>query len=309
MEEVEDSQKTDTLQQVRGRVFNIQRYSLHDGPGIRTVVFLKGCPLHCVWCCNPESIEMKPHITFNKDKCIGDGRCIEVCPTDARDAEGYHVEICNLCGKCVEVCPTGALELLGREMSVDEVVEEVEKDRLFYESSGGGATLSGGEVLVQRSFALEILKELRGRMLHTAIETTGFAPWKQVKEIAEACDLVLYDLKHMDSTVHKKYTGVPNDLILENAVLLAKEKKDLIFRIPLIGGVNTDMQNIGLLAQFVVQTGVREVHLLPYHRLGESKYAKLGREYGCVGFTPEKEEIDEIRTVFESHNLMVMIGG
>ena len=309
MEEVEDSQKTDTLQQVRGRVFNIQRYSLHDGPGIRTVVFLKGCPLHCVWCCNPESIEMKPHITFNKDKCIGDGRCIEVCPTDARDAEGYHVEICNLCGKCVEVCPTGALELLGREMSVDEVVEEVEKDRLFYESSGGGATLSGGEVLMQRGFALEILKELRGRMLHTAIETTGFAPWKQVKEIAEACDLVLYDLKHMDSKMHKKYTGVPNDLILENAVLLAKEKKDLIFRIPLIGGVNTDMQNIGLLAQFVVQTGVREVHLLPYHRLGESKYAKLGREYGCVGFTPDKDEIEEIRTVFETHNLMVMIGG
>ena len=309
MEEVEDSQKTDTLQQVRGRVFNIQRYSLHDGPGIRTVVFLKGCPLHCVWCCNPESIEMKPHITFNKDKCIGDGRCIEVCPTGARDAEGYHVEICNFCGKCVEVCPTGALELLGREMSVDEVVEEVEKDRLFYESSGGGATLSGGEVLVQRGFALEILKELRARMLHTAIETTGYAPWKQVKEIAEACDLVLYDLKHMDSKKHKNYTGVPNDLILENAVHLAKEKKDLIFRVPLIGGVNTDMQNIGLLAQFVVRTGVREVHLLPYHRLGESKYAKLGRKYGCEGFTPEKEEIDEIKAVFESHNLTVMIGG
>jgi len=301
--------ETDTLQELKGRVFNIQRYSLHDGPGIRTVVFLKGCPLHCAWCCNPESIDRNPHITFNQDKCIGDGRCIEVCPTGARDAEGYHVEMCNFCGNCVEVCPTGALELLGREMSVSEIAREVEKDRLFYESSGGGATLSGGEVLMQREFALQILKELRARMLHTAIETTGFAPWEHVEEIADACDLVLYDLKHMNSDTHKKFTGVPNELIFENAMHLAKEKKELIFRVPLIGGVNTDMQNIRALAQFVAQTGVEEVHLLPYHRLGESKYAKLGREYGCDGFTPEKGEVDEIKAVFESHSLVVMIGG
>ncbi len=301
--------ETDTPPELRGRVFNIQRYSLHDGPGIRTVVFLKGCPLHCAWCCNPESIEGKPHITFNPDKCIGDGRCIEVCPTGARDAKGYHVEICNFCGKCVEVCPTGALELLGRDMSIGEIIEEVEKDRLFYESSGGGVTLSGGEVLAQREFTLQLLKKLRSRMLHTAIETSGFAPWEHVEEIASGCDLVLYDLKHMDSDAHRKYTGVPNERILENAKHLAKIKRELIFRVPLVGGVNTDMRNIRAFAQFVVQTGVEEVHLLPYHRLGESKYVKLGREYDCAGFTPEKEAVDEIRAVFESHNLRVMIGG
>jgi pyruvate formate lyase activating enzyme len=199
--------------------------------------------------------------------------------------------------------------MLGREMSVDEIVEEVEKDRLFYESSGGGATLSGGEVLMQREFALLILKELKSRMLHTVIETTGFAPWKFVKEIADSCDLVLYDLKHMDSASHKALTGVPNELILENAVRLAKEKPELVFRVPLIGGVNTDAENISALAHFIVDSGVGEVHLLPYHRLGESKYAKLGREYGCEGFTPEKHEVQEIKSVFESHNLTVMIGG
>ena len=209
----------------------------------------------------------------------------------------------------MEVCPTGALELLGREMSVGEIVEEVEKDRLFYESSGGGATLSGGEVLAQRKFAVQLLKEFRTRLLHTAIETTGFAPWKHVKEIAGQCDLVLYDLKHMDTDVHRKFTGVPNELILENAMHLAKVKKELIFRVPLIGGVNTDMKNIMSLAQFVVETGVKEVHLLPYHRLGESKYARLGREYNCDGFTPEKEEVDEIKAALKSHGLEVMVGG
>jgi pyruvate formate lyase activating enzyme len=194
-------------------------------------------------------------------------------------------------------------------MSIGEIVEEVEKDRLFYESSGGGVTLSGGEVLAQREFALQLLAEMRTRMLHTAIETTGFAPWKHVEEIAENCDLVLYDLKHMDSDTHRKYTGVSNERILQNAMHLAKIKRDLVFRVPLIGGVNTWIENIRALAQFVVQTGVEEVHLLPYHRLGESKYARLGREYDCDGFTPEKEEVDRIRAVFESHNLRVMVGG
>jgi len=303
----EDSTKV--AAEIRGRVFNIQRYSLHDGPGIRTVVFLKGCPLRCVWCCNPESIEREPHITFSEQKCIGDGRCVEVCPTGARTSEGYRVERCTFCGRCVEVCPTGALEFMGREMSIEEVVREVEKDRLFYESSGGGVTLSGGEVLAQKRFSVQLLKEFRHRMLHTAIETSGFAPWEQVREVAEACDLVLYDLKHMDPDMHTRYTGVSNELILENAKKLAQIKEELIFRVPLIGGVNTDSENIRALADFVKRTGVEEVHLLPYHRLGESKYTKLGREYSCEAFTPEKETVDEIKRTFESYDLKVMIGG
>jgi pyruvate formate lyase activating enzyme len=302
-------ENTEVIKELKGRVFNIQRYSLHDGPGIRTVVFLKGCPLSCAWCCNPESIDRTSHITFSPQKCIGDGRCVEVCRTGARDAEGYHVELCTFCGLCVEVCPTGALELVGRDMSVEDVVREVEKDRLFYESSGGGMTLSGGEDLAQRDFGVQLLRACRQRMLHTAIETTGFAPWDHVLEVAGACDLVLYDLKHMDPEIHRRYTGVSNDLILENARRLAKVKEELIFRVPLIGGVNTDENNIRKLAEFVKGTAVEEVHLLPYHRLGESKYSKLGRKYTCEGFTPEREKVEEIQHVLQSYHLKVMVGG
>jgi pyruvate formate lyase activating enzyme len=299
----------EVVSDIKGRVFNIQRYSLHDGPGIRTVVFLKGCPLNCVWCCNPESIERTPHITFNADKCLGDGRCIQVCPTGAMDGEGYHVEKCTFCGRCVEICPTGALELIGEEMTVEEIMKEVEKDRLFYESSGGGVTLSGGEVLAQKAFALNLLGELRKSMLHTAIETTGFGTWEQVREIADACDLVLFDLKHMDPEKHVRYTGVSNERILENGRKLARHKRDLIFRVPLIGGVNTDTDNIQKLADFISGSGVDEVHVLPYHRLGESKYSKLDRQYVCEGYTPEQEEVDEIRRIFEERDLRVMVGG
>jgi pyruvate formate lyase activating enzyme len=299
----------EVAESIKGRVFNIQRYSLHDGPGIRTVVFLKGCPLRCAWCCNPESIERGPHITFNPQKCIGDGRCVEACPTGARDAEGYHVELCTFCGRCVEACPTEALELVGRDMSVEEVLQEVEKDRLFYESSGGGVTLSGGEVLAQKNFAVQLLEACRKRMLHTAIETSGFAPWDQVREVAEACNLVLYDLKHMDPVMHERYTGVSNELILENARRLADFKEELIFRVPLIGGVNTDEENVRALARFVKRTPVREVHLLPYHRLGESKYAKLGREYVCEAFTPGQEEVEKIKRILTSYDLRIMVGG
>ncbi len=309
MKDAVQEERADTTEELRGRVFNIQRYSLHDGPGIRTVIFLKGCPLRCLWCCNPESIEKEPHITFNPDKCLGDGRCVEVCPTGARDKKGYHVEKCTFCGKCVEVCPTGALEFVGREMSIGEVLEEVEKDRLFYESSGGGVTLSGGEVLVQRVFAVELLGELKRCLLHTAIETAGFAAWEHVEELVDGCDLVLYDLKLMNSEVHKKYTGVSNEIILDNARKIAKKRKELIFRVPLIGGVNMDRENITALAQFVVETGTSEVHLLPYHRLGESKYSKLGMDYTFEGFTPEKEQVEDIKNMLESYGLKVMVGG
>jgi pyruvate formate lyase activating enzyme len=293
----------------RGMVFDIQRYSLHDGPGIRTVVFLKGCPLKCEWCCNPESIARGPHVTFNPKICLGDRRCTEVCPTGARSIERYRVEDCIFCGKCVEVCPSGALELMGRPMTVDEVVEEAEKDRLFYESSGGGVTLSGGEVLAQREFALVLMKEFRNRFLHITVETSGHGPWEWVRDIVDACDLVLYDLKHMDSDLHKKYTGVANDLILENALKVAKRKEGMVFRIPLVGGVNTGRENIEAVAQFAMEAGVQEIHLLPYHSLGESKYGKLGRQYTSCGFTPDDSMVQDIKQVIELHGIEVKIGG
>ncbi len=194
-------------------------------------------------------------------------------------------------------------------MTVDEVLEEVEKDRLFYESSGGGVTLSGGEILIQRKFALELMKEFRRHFLHIAIETSGYGPWEWVEEIVDACDLVLYDLKHMDPDLHKKFTGVPNGLILENALKISQKKQEIVFRIPLIGGVNTDTENIEAVSQFALKAGVNEIHLLPYHRLGESKYGKLGRQYTSCGFTPDDSLINDIKLVIESHGIEVKIGG
>ena len=309
MKEKSKQETRTRLQELRGTVFNIQRYSLHDGPGIRTVVFLKGCPLICQWCCNPESIDISPHITFNPQKCLGDGRCMTVCPTGARSKDGYRVEDCIFCGKCVEICPSGALELIGTKMSIAEILREVEKDRLFYESSGGGVTLSGGEVLVQRKFTVELLNELRKRYLHTAIETSGYAPWNQLEEIVDACDLVLYDLKHMNSDMHRKYTGVPNEGILDNALKIAEKRKDMVFRVPLIGGINTDNENMEAVARFAQKAGVKEMHLLPYHRLGESKYKKLGMDYSFEAFTPDENMISNIRNILESYGLTVKIGG
>lgn len=295
--------------EMKGTIFNIQRYSLHDGPGIRTVVFFKGCPLSCRWCCNPESIDISPRITFDARKCLGDGRCVSACTTGARSKDGYRIECCIFCGRCVEACPSGALELLGRRMSVSEVLHEAEKDRPFYESSGGGVTLSGGELLMQREFALELLKELRSRYLHAAIETTGFAPWTHLEEIVDASDLVLYDLKLMDSTLHRMHTGVSNERILENALKIAEKGKALVFRVPLIGGINTDQENIEAVAQFSLKARVKELHLLPYHRLGESKYAKLGKVFACRAVTPGDETVGAIRKHLESYGLTVKIGG
>ena len=297
------------MQELEGTVFNIQRYSLNDGPGIRTVIFFKGCHLRCPWCCNPESIDPAHHLSFSRQKCIGCGRCVEVCPTGARTADDVERETCTLCGTCVEACPSGALELIGRRMSVSQVLLEVEKDRQFYETSGGGVTLSGGEVLLQRQFAAALLRALKGRYLHTAVETTGHAKWEHFEELVDACDLVLLDLKHMDPETHRKYTGVSNERILENALRLAKKGRPMVFRVPLIGGVNADRGNIEATARFALKAGVREVHLLPYHRFGESKYAKLGKEYSFTALTPAGEEVRELKGILESHGISVKIGG
>jgi pyruvate formate lyase activating enzyme len=302
--------------EIKGIIFNIQRFSLHDGPGIRTVIFFKGCPLKCRWCCNPESIELSPQIIFNPDRCLKDGRCIEVCPSGARSEKGYTAGKCTLCGACIDACPSGALELVGKGYSIQDVIEEVEKDRLFYESSGGGVTLSGGDPVFQNEFATSLLRELRRLSIHTAVETSGYAPWPVIEEIIDASDLLLYDLKHMDSEMHRKFTGVPNELILENALkaslkieAMKEPEKKMVFRVPLIGGINTYRKNIEAVAAFVFKTKIREVHLLPYHRLGESKYRKLGREYSFQAFTPDNGLIEEIRGVLESYNLEVKVGG
>jgi pyruvate formate lyase activating enzyme len=291
-----------------GIVFNIQRYSLHDGPGIRTVVFLKGCPLRCQWCCNPESFVLIPQISFSGSKCIQCERCFEICPVaitpDQRIQLGGNVE-CIFCGACIEECPTGALEIIGREMTVDEVLLETEMDRLFYESSGGGVTLSGGEVLFQWQFAAELLAALKSRHIHTVIETSGFGKWEHMRRILDYTDLLLFDIKHMDTIKHREVTGVYNERILTNAMEAAKNGINMIFRVPLIPKINDDQENIQKIAEFSNRIGVKEIHLLPYHKLGITKYEKLRCNYSFSANIPEANHVLQLRDVLKSSGLIV----
>jgi len=279
-----------------GLVSDIQRYTLHDGPGLRTLVFLKACPLRCLWCCNPEAQRPFPELSFFSRICIGCSECVRACPKAAIEYTEEKVKInrqlCNNCGKCTEVCPTGALTLIGKKMSWKSVMEELEKDRLFYEESKGGITLSGGEPFAQFRFTKKILEECKKRYLHTAIETCGYTEWEKFKEILEFTDLIIYDLKNMDSQIHKKLTRRPNELILNNLRKISKGfKGQLLIRIPMIPGYNDSEENISSTAKFIKELeGVKDVHLLPYHRLGVSKYEKLGKKYQLPKLTPPTKE-------------------
>ena len=293
----------------QGTIFNIQRYSLHDGPGIRTIIFLKGCPLKCAWCSNPESQPLRKQVVFKPDLCIGCSKCFSSCPTGERGREPFT--ICDIaCGKCVNICPTEALEMIGEKVSVEQVMREVEKDRSFYRKSGGGMTLSGGEPLMQGEFALELIRAAKKSGIDTAIETTGYAKWEAAEEIFGEVDHILYDLKHMDDGLHKKYTGVSNRLILENLKKVAAKRSDaLITRIPLIGMVNADEQNMKRSAEFLQEAGVRKVHLLPYHKYGEGKYHKLYRDYELQAITPEDAQIDSIIELMREYGISAKKSG
>jgi len=296
-------------------IFNIQRYSIHDGPGIRTVVFFKGCPLRCLWCSNPESQRNMPEILYSNVKCKNCNKCISICPTKAiQDDEGEKVidrSLCNNCGKCVEICPNEALEIVGQLMTVEEVMREVEKDLVFYRSSGGGVTLSGGECICYPEFSISLLKECYKGAIHTAIETSGFQKWDILKGILQYVDLVLYDLKCIDPIKHVQFTGVDNKIILENAQKIASEKISMIIRIPIIPGYNDSNENIKASAEFVTKLkGVNKIELLPYHRLGEYKYKKLGRKYKLESLSPpSKGHMQELSSIIESYGLEVQIGG
>lgn len=289
----------------KGMVFNIQKYSMNDGEGLRTIVFLKGCPLRCSWCSNPESQRRSRQVLATATKCIQCGKCLAVCETGGIADPSK----CLCCEKCTEACDAAAREVSGREMTVQEVLDEIEKDRAFYERSGGGVTLSGGEVLMQWRFATELAKAIKKRFLNLAIETTGYAPFEEAYSVIQFCDTVLYDLKHMDSKLHKQYTGVPNELILENARKLAGLNKHIIYRIPLIGGVNDDEKNIDIIIDFAKQTKVNEIDILPYHEFGVAKYQKLGLNYSCDAYTPKDEDVEKIRKKIEAEEINVRIGG
>ncbi len=298
----------------KGIVFDIQRFSVHDGPGIRTLVFLKGCPLSCRWCSNPESQQEEPEIIFMPPKCIDCQKCQAVCSTGAIDfnlASRIWREKCNLCGRCTDVCNAEALSISGGEQTVAEVLAELKTDSIYYRRSGGGITLSGGEPLGQPGFAEELLKGCKAHGWHTAIETTGLTSERVLKRILPWVDLFLFDLKHMDTEKHREGVKVSNEIILQNARIIAQFGVPMIIRVPVIPQFNDNVGNIRATTEFALKLEtVRELHLLPYHRLGQQKYAFLGREYPLEGLTPpSRNDMLRLKELVESYGLACSIGG
>jgi len=305
------------MEETRGVIFNIQHYSIHDGPGIRTTVFLKGCPLRCFWCQNPESQFPQPVIFFNAERCTGCGSCVDVCPEDAiQIVEGKSKTNRRLCkgdGKCAEICPSEARSLMGQYATAGEVFKDVNEDAIFYQNSGGGVTLSGGDPVAQPDFSVSILKLCKDAGIHTAIDTCGFAKWKTLKYILEHVDLVLYDFKHMNPDLHKKYTDVSNEIILDNAKKIHQELNlPMLARVPILPGNNDSAENLKRTAEFIsgnLGNGIT-VHLLPYHRLGETKYERMEEPEKIISVQPPSDEyIENVKAIFHSFDLTVNIGG
>ncbi len=296
------------METLRGVIFDIQHYSIHDGPGIRTTVFLKGCPLRCLWCSNPESQSDRPEIMFDASRCTRCGRCVEVCLHNASVKQENEIrilrEVCQGCATCIESCPGGARRIAGNIREVKEVLQEVVKDRLFYENSGGGVTLSGGEPMNQPDFTGALLKQCKNKGIHTVLDTSGYVQMGLWDRVLENVDLILYDLKHMDPEKHREFTGVSNQLILANARKLASLKIPLVIRIPLIPGYNDTDENSESCARFLKELGITNVELLPFHNLCVSKYAKLQKEWKLNKIiSPARERLEELKGVFTAQGL------
>jgi pyruvate formate lyase activating enzyme len=300
---------------VTGLIFDIKRFSVHDGPGIRTTVFFKGCPLRCAWCHNPESQDPKPERVYWEQRCIRCLACIAACNQGAIQSNGNQIitdaEKCTLCGECVELCYTEARQILGHEMTAVQLWSEIERDVAFYDQSNGGVTFSGGEPLMQPEFLLALLRGCQERGVHTALDTCGFARWETLDRIRAYVDLFLFDLKLLDEGRHKKLTGVSNARILENLRRLVRAEHNIVLRVPVIPGVNDDVENIRAIGSFAsALQSLDRIDVLPYHSSATSKYERLDRKYSLSGlYPPSEERIAEITHILEGFGLQVKVGG
>lgn len=302
----------------RGLIFHSIHGSFVDGYGVRTTVFLKGCSLRCLWCCNPEGQQGYPEIKFTPSECNGCGRCIQICPTNAiqldpKPGDGkpkIDRELCTNCGKCIDVCYTGALGCFGRYITVDELFDIVKKDEQFYRASGGGVTIGGGEPAFQPLFTYSLLRKCKENYIHTAVDTCGYTQSVEGLKVLEEADLLLYDLKGMDPEEHLKNTRVSNVLILKNLKRLDAMRKPIIIRVPIVPGYTDSKKNVRSTAEFLSRlTCVERVDLLAYHEYGRVKYEQLGRQYNPHIQQPSEEQLNDIKDTFERYGLNVQLGG
>jgi len=300
---------------VHGRIFDIKQFAVHDGPGIRTTVFFKGCPLNCPWCHNPEGIEYEADLFFYEAKCISCESCLVLCPQDAIEMENDTIiidrNLCDLCGRCAEGCPTRAFKMAGKKITVEEVMDEIERSTIYHDDSDGGVTLSGGEPFQQFEFMEELIDRCKEKDIHVAVDTCGHVKPKKFDSVKNKIDLFLYDLKIMDEGLHSKYTGVVNDRILENLKTLLKEgDNEVIIRFPIIPDITDTEENINSMLEFLSDfRSVSRIDILPYHDVKE-KYNSLGKEYYIKEMkAPNRERIERIKKRFEGEGYLVREGG